>query len=130
MSKKVLTHEQLDNRSDRRAYTAFSVLILSGVGMIAAAVNHDEAPQTAFIESYIKDGKCLSGTPFDITETAHYFDTETDNEEILSVVPQAANSYKPSTINFAVDRVGILGLRATLYPSDQASEAFIDTACK
>lgn len=123
------TFEQSRRKEDRKFWVTTLGIVALGATAVIISAKHDDAGSNEYRSIYLNRGGCLEDTPYDIDETANYFGTKTEGKNILTVVPQSANSYKPSTLNFTVDRYGILGIHATLQPADQATDAFMQRTC-
>ena len=83
--------------------------------------NKDQNYTQVYERTYTGTGDCMKNTPFDPTDGAFMnlnYDSKA-HEEVLSVMPAAANSYRPSVLFF-------LAANNRLSPADHYTAGFLE----
>ena len=87
---------------------AFGVVALLAAGTALNVYQDQRDVGSAFSDRFADDGSCLDQTPFDPDSGAALLEREIAGQDVLTVVPEHANSYEPSVLNFVVTHPGIL----------------------
>lgn len=84
-------------------YVAIGAAALSALVLTAnksAQALHESFAKASFTREFVSTDACLHDTPFDPRNGADVVSRELDGQLIVSIIPQAANSYTPSMLNF------------------------------
>jgi hypothetical protein len=104
---------------------AGAVVLLAG-GLGVAHVISTE-PGRAYENQYTSDGGCLDKTAYDTDAGAGVLYFDASGQEILTVVPEAANNVQPSVLNFMVNKTGFFSVELT--PADHQTAGVLVDKC-
>jgi hypothetical protein len=109
-------------------FTAVAAIGIAGGLKIAQHIT-DNNPIDTYNHTFTDPGKCLDNTPFDINNgndgaTASYYTDKKSAQEILTILPHAANSLSPSVLEFTFNDKGQI-----FFADHQTGSFLVDAGC-
>ncbi len=103
--------------------------IAAGMGWTIYEIHKSPSLDEVYDEAYTGKGKCLDETPYDLANGAimNVNKNTKSGQEIVSILPQAANSYTPSVL-FFTERI-VKGETELVASDHQTQALLIDSHC-
>ncbi len=108
-----------------------AILGIAGISFLGLVKwNEHQDAQSTFKDRYTQEDGCLDNTPYDPDKGAIIDVHEQDGQQILSVMPKAANSYEPSVLFFTIGDSNIFSRPDFQFADFATGKAVTDFACK
>jgi hypothetical protein len=90
----------------RNVLVGSTATLMLAAGLAILTHESDVSPISAYAGAFTDDGDCLDQTPYDTSEGADLLEHRVEGVDVLTVVPQAANSLRPAVLNFVLAENG------------------------